>query len=160
MGLYYFEIAAENKRWHCTHLLKKRYQTVKRGTQTALRSVVSLPPPAPTQELDLSSQIRNISLESVVRVLYMEGRKSPQVQGAWSELHGEVDLCPGQCVGHLDWGDSCLESLEMSRCLGLPDVRVREKIPMGVSYICRIWEGKALSVSCESGVDTATGSWT
>lgn len=123
---------------------KKRYQAVKRGTQTA-------PSASPHTGTGSEQPDQEYFSQRVVRVLYMEGRKSPQVQGAWSELHGEVDLCPGQCVGHIDWCDSCLESLEMRGCLGLPDVRVREKVPMGVSYICRVWEGKALSVSWVRG---------
>lgn len=120
------------------HLLKRGARLTQGATKLLCpQTALSHPPQAHTEELDLSCQVRTISLGRAVRVLCVRRRKSPQVQGT-----------------------PALEHLKMRGCLELPDGSVGEKVPVGVSCICRVWDHKMPSVSFESGVDTVTGSWT
>lgn len=126
MGLSYFEIAAENKRWHCTPPSKERCQVVTRGTQTALLSVVSHPLPTHAEQLDLSSQVRSISLESCQSTVC----EKEEITTSTGSLKGtpwrggpvsQVVCCHTDRCVILAW-----ESLKMRGCLELPDGSVME----------------------------------
>lgn len=154
MGLSYFEIVAENNRWHYTPPSKERQQVVTRGNQTALSSAVSNAPPTSAEELDLSGLVRSISLESI-RALYLRRRKTTLSTGGfrWTPWGGgppswAVWWSHRQVVCCLKSKDERLPGAAQQQC----------EVPVDVSCICRVWGGKALSVSCESN-GPCGGSW-